>query len=201
MLSDTQCIYPQPEFRRQQFTERLRLFVFVVAAISGCSKSSDVTTPIQSHDSVVVFQTSFEANGIPSLQGWIPTDTLLVRFSTQVPIDGGSYSLQIVGLRRRTNWVVESIPATRGTNFVRMSFWARRTGQATPYVVLGLKRGEGIIAAHGIPVIDTAWTSYAMDDTLAAEQGDSLWVKIDGGSGESWDGTSFYDLIALKRFY
>ena len=86
----------------------MRKYLLVLSFLIGClflscSKDSSPTSVRQQSsltlsDTVALMNYSFEKNGVASIDGWQLSDTLTKKylsFSTDIPSDGGSYSLVI----------------------------------------------------------------------------------------------------------
>lgn len=181
-------------------TKVVLISALLVAATTflTCSKSGD-TIVGPSWDGNLLSNSSFEINGIPSLQGWFVSDTSAVHFSADAPQDGGSWSISIAPA-----WVpsVYSISTTtaasEGNHRYELSLCAKKQFDGG-WAQLILYRQDTCYVRKTVRISDSTWTSYTSLDTLFANEGDSLIVVLTGAAGEVAFGETFFDLVRLEK--
>jgi hypothetical protein len=175
------------------------LLLFPLAILAdGCSKSSPTGVP---DDSNLLTNSSFELNGVPSMQGWtiVSGDSSLLFFSSDVPPAGGASSIAFTagwGPACRISTMVSAFP---GTHHYRVSVWAKRVGIGGSLRFYLKPANSPWAFRKSLMVTDTVWTAYSMTDSLATTGGDSLVVSISGGISQLLSGTTFYDLCELEK--
>lgn len=140
----------------------------------------------------------FEWNGVPSLHGWVVSDTSGVEFSTDVPTGGTKRSITV-----HPSWfptwpigiIYQSIPAFVGTHRYAISVFGKKIG-VSGGVGVSLNRPhsnqwKGWLS--GITISDTSWTYYSSADTITAGVGDSIFIAILTGACEVCYGTTYFN--------
>ena len=175
-----------------------QLLIFLIAVfMMSCAKKNDaVTNP--TNGSNVFINSSFEINGHPSLQGWMTSDTALVKFSTDVPSGGGFYSIALDAVWAPPLFVKSIVGGLQGTHLYKFSVWSKSEG-AGGWAELILQRPDSNILRKQIHIIDTSWTLYAVLDTMNCAPHDSIVVKLAGGFSQLLAGKTYYDLCKLEK--
>ena len=182
---------------------RLSCVPLVALLFVSCSNSHDsvISPPIS--DNNLLSNGSFELNGVPSLQGWrsVFTDTATVSFSTDVPTNGGSFSLRLKNEWSFAGRIAAVVPAPVGMHRYRLSAWVK----CMPYpyangsMSLSLESPDSILSIKYFYFADTVWTGISLVDTLSATVGDTLFVGLSGDIHQFAAGYSFFDLCKLEK--
>lgn len=171
----------------------------LLIAITGCSKSDNSITNSMTENNLIP-NSSFETASSPSLAGWIPgtADTTAIKFVTDTPPGGGSYSVYLHLQPSLEASVICPVAIPAGTHHYRLSAWGKagRLGS-------GIGRGGmSILYTWGSPgsgkslsFSDTTWTYQSLLDTLSVTQSDS--VRIFLGVGQT--GYMLYDLCKFDE--
>lgn len=175
---------------------RVHMGIILVAVIAvgfySCKKSGDTIVGPPNGVNLIA-NSSFESNGTPSFQGWQVNDTSLVRFSTDVPPDGGAWSICI-----ETVWgharVQTIIALPEGTHPYKLSIWAKRQGVGG---TISLIFNNAI--RNSLTVSDTTWTVYTFNDTLTTVGGDRVVVELAGGFSQLLSGKTYFDICKFER--
>jgi hypothetical protein len=166
----------------------------------ACSKSRDrISGP--TGDENLLINSSFEINGEPSLHGWVVSQPAAVHFSENTPPMGGSWSVAMgPGWIPMVYFISETIAAPEGTHRYTLSFWAKKrdVGGWAEFI---LKQPDSSIVCKTMLVPDSTWTFYSLLDTVSANDGDSLTIKLTGGWSELAGGETFYDLVRLEKLH
>lgn len=170
----------------------------IISALYCCSDSDDgVSCP--SKEENLIGNSSFEFDGVQSLDGWIIEDPGGVAFSDDVPEGGGSWSVEIdPGGVSQTNKISYKIPAPQGEHRYRFSFCAKRqsiNGNAR----LWIKKSDVNLIVRVIGVSSAYWIQYSALATLNTQSGDTIFVELDGGSTEVSAVGTRYDLVELIK--
>jgi hypothetical protein len=173
------------------------LALFFGGMLQGCSKSNP-TGPSSGGD--LLANPSFELNGSPSLQDWTQayTDTSVHFFSSDVPPDGGRYSIVIDAVWGPPYTVSQAVPADAGNHRYEFSAWAKRSGFGGQ-MRISLQRSDSTYFEKTMNIVDTAWTQYSIIDTVTAESGDSVVVSVTGGFSQLLFGQTYFDDCDLER--
>ena len=174
------------------------LMCLLLSVALNCSNGG-VTDPT---DPDVLIYESFEKNGRPSLSGWFPDDTTTyIRFSQDVPPDGGNWSLAI-----RAGWAPEVVSVSRkvslllGANRYQFSFWAKSEGVPVCGFYAFKKADQFYSYMSCLSPADTTWSVYTIPfGSCCADSTDSVTVGLSGGSTELEAGVIYFDLVKLEK--
>ncbi len=181
-------------------TRLLPASLAVLLTVASCQQPSELIDPAASSN--LLSNGSFELHGNSSLLGWTPEnpDTNLVRISTDVPINGGRYSLSIETVWGPKSTLCTGAPVTPGMHSYRLSLRAKRSGIGGEVTLS--HRGSNTTSVSGtLAVQDSDWTHYALLEPVFAQSGDSLIVTLSGGSSQILRGTTWFDMVRLEQLY
>jgi hypothetical protein len=174
-----------------------------ILAISGCKNSTIVIGPSGQQNLIV--NGSFEQSGNPSIDGWRQSysDTSFLQFSTDVPPNGGSYS---VSLRNDFGgpYLQAFVPVEEGVHSYRLSAWSKAIPpsglfSATGGLTIFYKTIDTLIYRKWAFFADPVWTEHVLLDTLSAQQGDTLVISLVTGGGQWSYGQTLFDLVGFSR--
>ena len=173
--------------------------IFVACKKSGESLVTPPTTDIN-----LLTNGSFESNGVPSLQTWRgynPNDTTRVSFSTDVPPQGGYFSLRLKNEWTFAGGVIAVVPAFLGTHQYRLSAYAKCEPypRAHGYMTLGFLQSDSLVKENAYFISDSGWVACSLIDTLSASSGDSILVGLAGDIFSFAVGYTFFDLCKLEK--
>ena len=166
---------------------------------AGCKES---TTGIGGGTGNLLVNSTFESHGVPSLEGWVVSDTSNVRFSSDVP-PGGSGSSIVLGAAWFAPWpngaIYQEVALPAGSHRYRLSFIGKKSGVAGAVLVhSGRPAYDGSRLLMALQIADSVWASYSSTDTISVPAGDSAYVTISGGGTEILAGSSYYNTCTLE---
>lgn len=174
--------------------------LLLVIVMPGCRHSTTGPTEITGN---LLVNPSFEANGMPSLQGWTVSDTSNVHFSAEMPTSGSGHTI-VLSARwfapwpNGANYQMLSPPA--GTFRFRLSVYGKRIGLGGGVDVnLGSPLDTNSVLRMSLNVRDTLWAFYSISDTMTVRPNDVLYVTISGGGTEIVAGTTFFNSCTLEK--
>lgn len=171
------------------------VLVFFLLLFASC-KPKGPTSP--GAEPIVLFNSSFESGGKPSDSLWNLPPPPAFNFSTDVPPNGGKYSIFIEAGNPGQN-AVATLALPPGMHVYRLSVWAKTTAVIASADLLSFSAdgSEGLRKRVDIP--DTAWHQYSLDDTVTAQAGDSVKVILSAGIGEVIFSLAYFDLCKLEQ--
>ena len=169
------------------------------SVLCGCTGPDDPDI-LQSSPLDLIPNSSFESNGVASLEGWTIGDSSFVRSVNIAAPSGGQWSLSIQTAPFPGSYAFERVPATEGTHRYRYSLWAKFSGQTYGAAGVSLWQypGSSLVRTVFLPH-DTTWTLHSVIDTLTASAQDSLVFLLIGGSNDNGVGQTFFDLCRIER--
>ena len=178
----------------------LHLFLaLALALIPGCRDEVIVEfQPIPIDTSMTLVQTSFELGGNPSLSGWRTSNPDSVSFATDVPAEGGMWSVTLAGGWLDPGSLVTLVPAPVGTHIVQLDLWAKRNGPGGSAAIMTYQNSL-LLPSKTTQVENETWEQLVITDTLTFEEGDSVGVRLFGGISQLLPSATFFDLCLLKK--
>jgi hypothetical protein len=149
-------------------------------------------------DKCLIENSSFEYFREPSLEGWGAPYPNTITFINDAPIIGGNWSVEIKPdlYPRQVYFIWYFIAALEGTHRYNFSFWAK--GRApNSYAKILIKHSQSYITKRSINVYTSKWLRYSVIDTLSTEIGDTIIVKLEGGSVFGLVEKAKYDRVML----
>jgi len=177
--------------------------VALLVCIGGCREERIINPIIPPSDTLdVLVNTSFELGGSPTLAGWTIVTDPAVEFSTDVPPEGGGWSVTV-----DATWtpptapaqVLTIVPTQDGTSIYRLTVWAKRNGVGGSAAIL-IKQSGTTLLSKSVFIQDSLWTAITILDTISTTLGDSIGVRLAGGISQLAGGTTYFDLCLLERF-
>lgn len=180
-----------------------RITIILVIVLSGLSCKDTTTAPTT--DNNLLFNSTFEINGVPGLQGWTVPDTSVVHFSTDVPPSGSGHSIVLhaawYGMWWASNSIYQSFTVPSGTHRYRLSVFGKSTGvPGRLFAFRNRPPGEtSPVEFSSLGIVDTVWSFYSQTDTLTTIANDTLFVTIFGGGTESRGGTTYFNTCKFEK--
>jgi len=168
------------------------LFLLLLASCKSESPTSSGT------GAIVLLNSSFESDGMPSDSIWSIPPPPLSGFSTDVPPNGGKYSIFIEAGNPGQN-ALASLALPQGMHVFRLSIWAKTTAVTGYADLLFVPAYSSNDLRKRIEIPDTTWHQYSLDDTLTAQSGDSIRVVLSAGIGEVIFSLAYFDLCKLEQ--
>ena len=173
--------------------------ICLILASAGCKESS---TGLGGGTGNLLANSTFEVYGVPSLQGWVVSDTSNVRFSSDEP-PGGSGSSIVLGAAWFAPWpngaIYQEVALPAGSHRYRLSFIGKKSGVAGAVLVHhGRPSYDGSRLLMALQIADSVWTSYSSTDTISVPPRDSVFVTISGGGTEVLAGRSYFNTCAFE---
>jgi hypothetical protein len=183
--------------------KKILALIFIVLIFS-CKKDK-VEKNILTHNTSVnlVCNSSFEINNLQSINCWnIVKDfsTYPDTFSTDVPHDGGYFSLRLNGIRD-VNWEPYAetfVTNLSGEKIISLSAYIKAVygGQVTNLILEQIRAGMVIRNKIFSDYAINGWEKFIINDTLTMLTTDSLRIKI--VQTTSQNSGSLIDLVELK---
>jgi len=176
-------------------------FLLVALVAFSCGKSSN--TIVEPSVTVeLIGNSSFEVNGMFTLNGWslfLAPPAVSVK---DAPPGGGTWSLAIDGENGVIpfGYVKFTVPAPVGIHIYKFSVWTKcgdstGVGGTASMVLDGV---DTIYVVNVFHVSDMAWTLQSAIDTLKTISGDSLQVCLAGAWSEPIFDRTLFDLVKLE---
>jgi len=175
----------------------------VLLALEGCNKSEETVVNPPS-DSNLIVNGSFEAHGVPSLEGWTRAadDTSFINFSTDVPAGGGSFSVRLKNEWTFPGTISYNVVTRAGTHRYRLSAWAKaiRLGLfAGGEMAILVKTPEGLAFRKQLHFSDSNWISGSLLDTMTTVSPDTVVIMLRGNIDQWSYGYVLFDLCRFER--
>ena len=155
----------------------------------------EVTEPTEEN---LLLNTSFEENGVASAEGWkLPQSS---EFSTDVPPNGGSFSLKLQA-GSPPEYAYITVPVKTQYTINRLKFWSKSTGVTSDIygeASLSLVRNGTELESRNIQIDAITWTTFSIQDTFDVAEGDSFIVKFSGGFTQLLSADAYFDLVQLQ---
>lgn len=161
----------------------------------GCNQE-DVVNPPASN---ILLNTSFEKDGKFSVEGWtLPSST---DSSTDVPPNGGEYSLIIESSQPPEVYAEVKVPVLSNYNRYTLSFWSKSNGVTNNIngkAVLTLLRNSAEVKSVSLTLDNIIWEDHSITDTFSIVADDSFIVRLSGGMSQLFSGKTNFDLCRLE---
>ena len=180
---------------KNKLRTKLAALILLAIFISGCTEE-ETTAPT---DENLLLSTSFEKNGQASSEGWtLPPGS---EFSTNVPPNGGSYSLVLEATQPPENYAFIKVPVKTNYTINQLTFWAFSSGVSSNIygrAILSLFRNGSQVKSSSVIVDGIVWKSYSIRDTFNVAAGDSFMVQFTAGVSQLLSGKTYFDLCQLQ---
>jgi hypothetical protein len=177
--------------------------VCLLLFLASCKNGSPTST---NDGAIVLFKSSFDSNSTPNSNGWRFSDSSLVGFSTDVPPNGGKYSIFLKSSTISDSRAVTKIALPSGVNIYHLSVWAKSimskgaTGLFPPRASLGVIPAKGYLLIFGYATIsDSVWREYSFYDTLTTQPGDSAEILLTPEYADVNANRTYFDLCRLEE--
>lgn len=171
------------------------LFVFTLLFIICSCSEEEPTAPTEEN---LLLNTSFEKNGQASSDGWtLPNGS---NFSSDVPPDGGAYSLELMA-NAPPDFAFIKVPAKTQYTINKLTFWTKSGGVTSNIygeAILTQIRNGAELKSRGILVDKIVWSSFNIQDTFNVAEGDSFLVQLSGGISQLLSAKSYFDRCQLQ---
>lgn len=138
---------------------------------------------------------SFESGGNASMSNWISPGPPIVKFATDVPPNGGNFSI-FLKAREIGAYVYTTVPALEGTHNYRLTFWSKSTEDPGSLQIYLKQNGSKINKKREF-IYESEWTSFIIETEFTAAAGDSIEVMLVGSLYIVPQGFNYFDLIKL----
>ena len=173
----------------------LTAIILLAIFISGCTEE---TTTEPSEENLLI-NTSFEKNGMFSADGWtLPSNS---DSSSDVPANGGKYSLLLYSNAPPEVFAEIKVPAMTQFSDFRLSLWSKSIGVTNNVygkAILSLIRNGSVIKSQSVTLDDISWRNYSIEDTFSVAENDSFKVQLSGGVNQILGGSTYFDLCKLE---
>jgi len=187
-------------------TERGLVFtpIIIAFAICACFTGCLKQNPVSSELNVNLLQNpSFTINGVFSLQSWNESADSLIRSSTDVPQNGGAYSVAITpGAGFVEGAIYQTIAAPAGSHVYNFSVWGKiqNAGGIVYINVLHYSPPSPPVIIGGPAVSSPAWQEYYATDTISANIGDSIRIGLEADSTAlGRNGQAYFNNCSFKE--
>ena len=173
-----------------------KLFLLFAFTILVYSCEEETVTPTEEN---LLLNSSFEKDGNPAAVGWtLPAGS---EFSTDVPANGGSYSLLLNSSAPPETFAYIKVPVKTNYTVNKLSFWAKGTGISSSIygkAILTLIRNGVQLKSDTVFVDQIVWRNFSIQNTYDVAQGDSFLVRFSGGASQLFSGKTFFDVCQLQ---
>ena len=169
---------------------------FLIIFIISCSNNENSVNP---PNSTTLFSSSFEENGFFSAEGWVlPFNS---DSSTDIPQDGGKYSLLLNSTSPPEEYAEIKIPVMTQFNDYKLSLYAKSAGVTNGIygkVILSLVRSDSVVKSQSVTIDNISWRIYSIEDTFTVAENDSLMIQLSAGASQLFPGKTYFDLCKLE---
>jgi len=147
------------------------------------------------------FVSSFERNGVPTLEGWRVANPSLATLPHEAAPGGGEWSLGLAADWAPTSgFIFRPMLGVRNGDILLLSTFVRADGQ-TGGGSIRLSVGPNLFGGHNkfTASASTSWTRLSVQDTVSLAPGDSVWVTLSSFNTEIVARRGRFDLVELKR--
>lgn len=160
--------------------------VIVWTTLFGCDEDQTIAD-----ENNLLVNGSFEDRG----KGWALFQANQITFDHDVPDTGGYLSARI-----SENWgepfsLRQSVAISAGQHVIRLSCWGKTEGADGTF---GYNFTHSIELLKAIPITDTNWTYYSMQDTINLPQNDTMVVKLQGAFSQLAPRSVWFDVCRLE---
>lgn len=174
----------------------IRCFSLVLILTLPSCKSQSPTTV--NTGTTILLNSSFETAGSASSDGWTISSPPMGSFSTDVPPNGGMYSIFLVASNPGGSASIK-VALPLGAHIFRFSLWAKTAGIIGRADLQFVPTNGQLILSKRIDIPDTTWREYSIDDTLTAQIGDSLKVLLSSRFAEVLIAKTYFDVCKLEE--
>jgi len=175
---------------------KIFLFSLVLLIIAGCTRTvTPVETIIDTQPNRLLV-TSFESDGNADIDNWVSPGPPIVKFSNDVPINGGKFSI-FLKARSLGAFVTKEVNAPQGNKNYRLIFWSKST-QDPGSLVIYHKVGDKRTRIESKYIDSKEWTSYTLNFNINSAVDDKILIELGGSNFASPQGYTFFDLIDLQ---
>jgi len=175
-------------------------FILVIVTSLSCDHSTDV----QNSNNDILFESSFESSGQPSLSGWrdgasyYDTPPTKYSFTNDVPPNSGVWSIKLEHpdiSGSRLMCTVKPFRVDDTTRF-RLTYWLKDTFQATSYhIFFAVFSDSNIYFAPGDRLSPPTWVHDTVTYFSTLRKIDSLMIGIDMEAPTNFKDSSYYIFV------
>jgi hypothetical protein len=175
--------------------------ITLALAFASAECVDQVTPPEDIQQGGQILSSSFEADGSPTLDGWLagdPTHTSVVR---DAPAGGGSWAAKLVSNGSPTTaYLYVPMTRLRTGDTVRVSCFVKAFDQAGGGAV-ELRVGSSLDSPWRKKVVsyDTLWAEVSLTDTVGLEPGQVVWLVLSSLHSEVIPRQGLFDLVSVTR--
>jgi len=177
--------------------------VCLLLFLASCKNGSPTST---NDGTIVLFKSSFDSSSSPSSSGWSLSDSSLIAFSTDVPPNGGKYSIVLESSNVSDPRATAKIALPSGNHIYRLSIWAKSitpdgaTGLFPPRANFAVIESKILGPVGFANVSDSVWTEYSVTDTLTTQAGDSAEIILMPAQyGNLKENQTYFDLCEFEE--
>ncbi len=175
-----------------------REFIIMIFMFTALYTSSAIPSSL-SDSTNLIQNSSFEINGQPTLASWT-ADTSLAKIVQGAPLNGGSWSLQIMpGWVPQEGYAMTYITGQSGLGIYEMSVWCKSINHWAGNFEFGIRSNNTWVCFKRTYFDTTDWTEYSITDTLSLQPQDTIAVKLSAGITELANGSVLFDLVRLQK--
>jgi len=175
-------------------------FLILYCTVVGCSNST--TTTNGPYAPVLLANSTFDAAGHPSLNGWTygrsDIDSLAQFEHDAPPSSRAQWSIAL-----EPGWIPSTTYVTRSftgltSGIYKLSLWSR-ISPAPGVGRFGIAVGTLPYFLNGTEVSDSVWTQHVLLDTLTLKYSDTVSIYLTGGSTEIAAWKVLYNNISFQK--
>jgi len=168
------------------------LFIF----FSGCTKTITPVDPNVEVSPNRLFTTSFESEGNASLDNWISPGAPIVKFSNDVPLNGGKFSI-FLKARDLGAFVTKEVIAPEGIKNYKLTFWSKSTEDPGSLIIYKVNDSNRTLI-KGQNISSKNWKQFSIEFSLSSVTNDKILIELGGSDFAVPQGFTFFDLIDLQ---
>lgn len=158
--------------------------------------------PVDATESSIIFTSSFELDGQPSINGWrLPPGENYTSFVDQAPPEGGKWSLRLSPGRPPSEGYIEKVlSGINRTGIFKSSVWTTTNDQIQgSSVSLSQIRNNETINANTTSNFTYEWAKIILIDTLEIIPSDTIIIKLSAGGAEISTAIILFDLVTFEQ--
>ncbi|PJA98753.1 MAG: hypothetical protein CO128_05695 [Ignavibacteriales bacterium CG_4_9_14_3_um_filter_30_11] len=175
---------------------KLYLFFLLFIFFAGCTKTITPVDPNVEISPNRLFITSFESDGKASLDNWVSPGPPIVKFSNDIPLNGGKFSI-FLKARDLGAFVTKEVIAPEGNKNYKLSFWSKSTEDPGSLIIYRLN-GSNRTVIKEQNISEKNWAEYTINFSLTSSKNDIILIELGGSDFASPQGYTFFDLIDLQ---
>jgi len=170
----------------------------IIETRSKIDTLSKIDTTLKQHTSMenIIFNSSFETKGNPSLAKW-NADTILASLVKDVPPEYGKWSLQLIpGWYPQEGFAETYVTGIKESGIFKLTVWMKSLNNWEGSVSLRLNNSPNI---KKVSNSTGNWSMVTLTDTILLNETDTLFIRLSAGRTEVVSGKVLFDNVLLEK--